>query len=188
MAEFEKAYRFFERRESPRGMRKVADGVNNPAIFCTRTLLRELPRALLLKSRALETPEFLPLMKTPFLTKKELRKTASYSMPVVRFQHAYLELLRFAHKGKPFKRALLETTMRAGEHNRTGFATGDGIIHVVDYLLQKRKDVSRNEFLGLIDSFIRLQQGLPLKARLRKATKRMLGRLLEIVDDYEFTI
>ncbi|MGZ3651559.1 MAG: hypothetical protein ACXWSC_10225 [Bdellovibrionota bacterium] len=188
VAEFDKAYRFFERRESARGMRKVADGINNPAIFCARSLLRELPRALLLKSRALETAEFLPIMKTPFLTKRELKQTATYAVPVVRFQRAYLELLRFAHKGKPFKRALLETAMRAGEHNRTGFATGDGIIHVVDYLLAKRKTLSRNEFVALIDSFVRQQQGLPVKARLRKATRRMLGRLLEIVEDSKFSL
>lgn len=188
VAELEKAFRFFERRESPRGMRRVADGVNNPAIFCARTLLRELPRVLLLEGRALHQPEFLALMKTPFLTKKEIGQTASYAMPVVRFQRAYLELLRFAHKGKPFRRALLEAAMRAGQHNRTGFATGDGIIHVVDFLLSKRKDISRNEFTALVTSFIRQQQGAPIKIKLRQETKRLLSRLLDIVNENKFSL
>jgi uncharacterized protein YdiU (UPF0061 family) len=188
VAELEKAYRFFERRESPRGVRRVPDGVNNPAIFCARSLLRELPRVLLLKGRALEMGELLSLMRTPYLTKKEMSLTASYAMPVVRFQRAYLELLKFAGKGKPFKRALLEAAMRAGQHNRTGFATGDGIIHVVDYLLARRKQLSRNEFILLVDAFIRVQQGLPVKARLRKATRRMLDRLVAIVDENRFSI
>jgi uncharacterized protein YdiU (UPF0061 family) len=188
VADLEKSFRFFERRESPRGMRKVADGVNNPAIFCGRSLLRELPRTLLVKGRALETGELLELMNTPFLTKKERAQVASYTAPAVRLQRAYLELLRFAHQGKPFKRALLETAMRAGESNRTGFATGDGIIHVVDHLLKKRKSLSRNEFTALVDGFIRVQQGLPVKARLRKATRRVLDRLIEIVDDAKFSL
>lgn len=187
-ADFEKAFRFFERRESPRGMRRVPDGVNSPAIFCTRSLLRELPRSLLVKNRALETGEILELMQTPFLTKSERSQTGTYAVPAVRLQRAYLELLRFAHPGKRFKRALLETAMRAGESNRNGYATGDGIIHVVDHLLKKRKALSRNEFTGLVDSFIRLQQGLPVKIRLRKATRRVLGRLLEIVDDAKFSL
>lgn len=188
VTELEKAYRFFERRESPRGLRRVPDGVNNPAIFCVRSLLRELPRTLLLKRRALETAELLALMKTPFLTKREMGQGARYAMPAVRFQRLYLELLRFAHKGKPFQRALLETAMRAGEQNRTGFATGDGIIHVVDYLLEKRKKMSRNELQALIESFIRQQQGLPVRLRLRKGTRRMLERLLEIVEENRFSI
>jgi uncharacterized protein YdiU (UPF0061 family) len=188
VADLEKAFRFFERRESPRGMRKVADGVNNPAIFCGRSLLRELPRTLLVKGRALETGELLELMSTPFLTKKERSQVGSYTAPAVRLQRAYLELLRFAHQGKPFKRALLETAMRAGENNRTGFATGDGIIHVVDHLLKKRKTLSRNEFAALVDGFIRVQQGLPVKTRLRKATRRVLDRLVEIVHDAKFSL
>lgn len=188
VADFRKIFRFFERRECPRGLRRVPDGVNNPAIFCTRTLLRELPRTLLLKGRALEMPEFLALMKTPYLTKKETRQEATYAVPVVRFQRAYLELLKFAHKGKPFQRALLETAMRAGEQNRAGFATGDGIIFVVDTILAQRKRMSRGEVQSLVDAFIRVQQGLPVKAGLRKSTRRMLDRLLAIVHENRFTI
>jgi uncharacterized protein YdiU (UPF0061 family) len=188
VSEIERAYRFFERRECPRGLRRVPDGVNNPAIFNVRALLRELPRTLLLRGQALEMDEFLALMRTPYLTKKESRRSASYAMPVVRFQRAYLELLRFAHKGKPFQRALLETAMRAGEQNRADFATGDGIIHVVDYLLAQRKRASRNEIQALVEAFIHAQQGLPVKTRLRKATRRMLARLLEIVDENRFSI
>lgn len=188
VSELEKSYRFFERRECSRGMRRVPDGVNNPAIFCTRTLLREFPRLLLLEGKELGQEEFLSIMKTPFLTKKEIRRSASYSMPVVRFQRCYLELLRFAHKGKPFRRALLETTMRASQQNRTGFATGDGIIHVVDFLLARRKNISRNEFMELVNSFIQVQQGIPPKAKLRKGTKRLLAKLLEIVEKNKYTL
>ncbi len=188
VAEFAKAYRFFERRESPRGPRRVPDGVNNPAIFCTRSLLRELPRLLLRQGGALGTGEFLSVMKTPYLSKREIRNNASYTIPAIRFQRSYLELLCFAHKGKSFKRALLETTMRASQHNRTGFATGDAIIHVVDFLLDKRKSLSRNEFVRLVDGFIRVQQGRPLPARLREGTRHLLARLLQIVEDNKFSI
>ncbi|HEY8279106.1 MAG TPA: protein adenylyltransferase SelO family protein [Bdellovibrionota bacterium] len=188
VAELSKAYRFFERRECPRGLRRVADGVNSPAIFCVRSLLRELPRLLMIKGRELDTREFLGAMKTPYLTKKEMKASARYSMPAARFQRSYLELLRFAHKGRPLRRALLETTMRASQHNRTSLATGDAIIHVVDHLLSKRQALSRNEVLNVIDGFIRLQQGRPIKTRLRKEARRMLSRLLAIVEENKFSI
>ena len=184
----EKAFRFFERKESPRGLRKVADGVNQPAIFDARALLLELPKALLNKGSALETKEFLALMKTPFLTRKEMGNSAAYAVRVVRFQRFYLELLAFAGENRPFKRSLLEAAMRASQHNPQGRVTGDGIIHVVNHLLFKRKKISRNEFQALIDAFVRLQQGLPVKHRLQKETKRLLAKLLSIVEENQFSI
>jgi uncharacterized protein YdiU (UPF0061 family) len=188
VAELEKSYRFFEHRESSRGLRRVPDGVNNPAIFCARSLLRELPRHLLLEGKELSQRMFLSLMKTPYLTQKEISRKASYGMPVVRFQRAYLELLSFAHKGKPVRRALLETAMRAGQHNRTGYVTGDGIIYVVEFLLNRRRTISRNDFIALVDGFIRQQQGRPVKARLRKRARRLLENLLEIVEDNKYSL
>ncbi len=186
--DFEKSYRFFERRESPRGMRKVADGINSPAIFCTRSLLKELPKSLLMSGRALTQAEFLSLMKTSFLTKKEMANSAAYAMPVIRFQRCYLDLLKFAYKGKPFKRSLLETAMRSSQQNRSGYVTGDGIIHVVNFLLSRRQSVSRNDFIALIEGFIKVQQGIPLTNKLKAKTRRLLNHLLAIVEENKFSL
>jgi hypothetical protein len=161
--------------------------VNNPAIFSAHTLLRELPRKLLLERRALETQELLSLMKTPHLSRKEMQNSV-YAFPSVRLQRVYLELLRFAHKAKPFQRALLETAMRAGNQNRAGYATGDGIIHVVDFLLKSRRRLSRNDVQALIEAFIGVQRGLPVRTRLRKGTRKALERLIAIVEENRFSI
>jgi uncharacterized protein YdiU (UPF0061 family) len=186
--EFEKSYRFFERKESGKGMRRTPDGINDPAIFCSRSLLRELPRRLLLDDRELSCADFLALMKTRFLSKKEMQRESVYSASVKRFQSTYLKLLRQAHRGKTLRRAVLETAMRASQENRTGYATGDAIIYVVDTLLAKRKQLSRNEFVRLVDAFIHQQQGVPCRAKLRKGTRRILNSLVEIVSRYAHTI
>ena len=104
LAEFEKAYRFFERKESSRGMRSTPDGVNNPAIFCVRNLLKELPRRLLTDDRLLGTEEFLSLMKTPYLSQKEASAKV-YEKSAKRFQELYLKLLKTSQKGRPVRRA-----------------------------------------------------------------------------------
>lgn len=188
LADFEKQFRFFERKDSNRGLKKTPDGVNNPAIFCARSLLRELPRSLLLREKELETSVFLNLMSTPFLTKKELKRTSFYQKPVEQFQRTYLELLRFAYKGKPLRRALLETAMRASQSNRLNYASGDGILYVVDEILAKRKQMNRNEFVRLVDSLIHHQQGMPLKAKLRKSTRRLLESLLRTIEETRHSI
>lgn len=186
--EFERCYRAFERQESDRGMRRTPDGINNPAIFCTRTLLRELPKQLLLREQSLDTRSFLELMRTPFLTKKLMKRPERFSLAVKKFQVAYLELISFAHKGKPLKRGVLETAMRAGNENQSQFATGDGIIYVVDHLLARRKDLGRVEFSRVVEAFIHFQQGRVYKGKLRKRTRRVLETIVEIVQQNKFSL
>lgn len=186
--DFEKVFRFFERKETGKGMRRTPDGMNDPAIFCTRSLLKELPRKLLLDEQQLSSRDFLLIMKTKFLTQKEVSKDKLYAGSVRRFQEAYLAILRQAHKGKSLRRAVLETAMRASQQNRTGYATGDAIIYVVDTLLSKRKQLSRNEFIGLVDAFIHHQQGAPYRGKLRKNTKRILENLLDLVANHAHSL
>lgn len=185
--EFEKAYRFFERKEKGTGLRRTPDGVNDPAIFNVRNLLRELPKRYLLAMKPLESQEFLALMSTPYLTKKDLG-SRKYDKAIGRFQRLYVELVRSASKTQPLRRSLLEAAMRAGEANRSDYATGDGIIHVVDYLLAKRKGMSRNEFGRLVDAFIQYQCGRPYRGRLRESSRRVLQRLFRIVADNKYSI
>ncbi|MGZ3694767.1 MAG: hypothetical protein ACXWQO_11330, partial [Bdellovibrionota bacterium] len=185
---FEKAYRFFERQDANRGLRRTPDGINDPAIFCMRTLLRELPKQLLLREQSLPAKDFLELMQTPFLTKKALKNADRFSGAVKNFQAYYLELIAYASKGKSLKRGVLECAMRAGDQNQTQFATGDGIIYVVDYLLARRKDITRAEFLRIIDAFIHFQQGRPYKGKLRKSSRRALEALVAIVNQNQYSL
>jgi uncharacterized protein YdiU (UPF0061 family) len=186
--EFERAYRFFERQESDRGMKRTPDGINNPAVFCTRTLLRELPKQILLQEHELDTAAFVGLMRTKFLTKKAERNSKRLAPAVSRFQRLYLDIIRFAHKDRPLKRAMLEVAMRAGNENHTQYATGDAIIYVVDYLLARRRELGRNEFMKVVDAFICFQQSRPYKGKLRKRARRILATLAELVYENKHSI
>lgn len=188
VSEFAKSYRAFERAESDRGMRRTPDGVNNPAIFCTRSLLRDLPKQLLLQEKSLNAAEFLELMRTPYLTQKMMKQAERFSPVVRKFQALYLELLSFTHKGKPLKRAVLECAMRAGSENQTQFATGDGIIYIVDYLLARRKELGQAEFLRVVDAFIHFQQARPYKGKLRRRSRRVLQYLVALVQNNQFSL
>jgi uncharacterized protein YdiU (UPF0061 family) len=185
---FEKIYRFFERKESSRGIRKTPDGINNPVIFCTRTLLKELPRKILITENELGVADFLSLMQTSYLTKKEASREKYYGFYVKKFQTEYLALIRAAHKGKSLRRAFLETTMRASKENPTNHVTGDGIIYIVDNLLNRRKNLSRNEFFKLVDAVIYHQKGQPHRTKLRRNTRKIFEKLLQIIEDHKHTI
>lgn len=180
LVEFEKSYRFFERKDTGRGMRATPDGINNPAIFCMRTLLKELPRRLLTDDRMLSSAEFIDLVKTPFLTKKEA-KSRTYVHASRRFQELYLELMKVSQKGRPLKRALLEAAMRSGDENKVGHATGDGIIYVVDEFLARRPKLSRSEFVRLVDTFMAGQQGVQTRLKLGERARKTLASVTEVV-------
>lgn len=181
--EFETVYRFFERRESDRGLKKTPDGINNPAIFCTRTLLRELPKQILLREQPLSAGDFVAIMKTKFLTKKAEKNCVRLAPTVSRFQRIYIDLIRFAHKDRPLKRAMLEVAMRAGNENPTEYATGDAIIYVVDHLLARRRELGPNEFSKVVEAFICFQQSRPFKGKLRKRARRIFHTLVEMVHE-----
>ncbi|RZA07777.1 MAG: hypothetical protein EOP11_06735 [Proteobacteria bacterium] len=186
LRDFEKSYRYFERKESSKGMHATPDGVNNPVIFSVRNLLKELPRRLLTQDRTLDTKEFLELMKTPYLTKKE-SESASYKAATTRFQKLYLRLLKAGQKSRPVKRALLEAAMRSGPENKIGHATGDGIIYVVDELLASRKNLGRNEFVSLVDALMAVEKGAA-RPKLGARARRSLAQLGEIVANHWHTI
>jgi len=186
--EFEESYRFFERKERGNGLRRTPDGINDPAIFCLRSLLKNLPQKILLKETALSTIEFLSLMKTPYLTKKEMGKVASYDFSVKKFQQSYLDLIRVAHKGKPLRRAVLEVAMRASQYNQTAYVTGDGIIYVVDELLKKKGQLSKNEFIRLIDAYIHWQTNDKPGVKLKKNTKKALEKIIQITQNHRHTL
>ena len=78
--------------------------------------------------------------------------------------------------------------MRSSQENSTSHVTGDGIIRIVDYLLARRKELSRNEFLRVVDTFVAMEQGRPAKWKLRQRSKRILQTLLNIAEENKFTI
>lgn len=186
--EFESHYRYFERKERGKGLRRTPDGINDPSIFCLRSLLKNLPQKILVKETALTSIEFLSLMKTPYLTKKEMAKATNYDFAVKKFQESYLDLLKAAHKGKPLRRAVLETAMRSSQHNQTEYVTGDGIIYVVDELLKRKAQLSKNEFIRLVDSFIAWQTNQKSGMKLKKKTKKVLEKMIQITQAHRHTL
>ena len=78
--------------------------------------------------------------------------------------------------------------MRAGNENDTHYATGDAIIHVVDYLLARRRQLGRAEFLKLVEAFICHQQSRPFKGKLRKRARALFESLVSILQESRYSI
>lgn len=182
-----RSYRFFERMLDGKGMRRTPDGVNEKAVLDARKLLRELPKRYLERGEPLSCEEFFSLAKSGYTTKKFLKDCRRYQAQVTRFQHLYRRLASSLVESGREQRVWIEWTMRASQRNRTGLVTGDGIIHIVDLLLKKRKTSGKVGFQELIDSFIASQTGRPKK--LRGAKLRALAEeLRRITEENKYSL
>ena len=150
---FHEAYAYFERKGAAGGYRRVPDGINWPAAYSIRNLVKELPNTYLQREGLAGAREFLHLLKSPYASGRLLRPSGRQRARAREFQTRYWALLTKIAGKRSLKRALLELTMRASVANATP-VTGDAVIHVVDALIGSRKDFSPDQFIRLVDRFI----------------------------------
>ncbi|MCO5143935.1 MAG: protein adenylyltransferase SelO family protein [Oligoflexia bacterium] len=185
---FMKSFTALERVESKEQLISTPDGINNPPLFNVRNILEELPKFYLKNNRVFELKEFIETAKSPYLKKKHQKNIQKFQRIITRFQKDYISLLEKVRTEKYLSKSILECAMRASSINRKNIVTGDGIIHVVNYLLDKRKTVNKNEFIKIIDAIVNHQQGHPIRTKLNQKSKKILKRVFDLIQDYRFTI
>lgn len=187
---FYKSYGYFEKKETSGTFRKTPDGINWPAAYDVRNLMRELPKHYLLTEKLMASDAFLQLLRSEWSSNALLRPNQYKHKKIVQFQRLYLEILkRGCTPSTPLRRTLLEAVMRAGTNNPKGQVTGDGIIYIVEALVKYRKRLPRKEFLKVIQQFIHTQSSrAPEKHRLSKKAQKLLLTFEEIIEETIFSV
>jgi len=192
---FQEAYAHFERKEAAGGYRNVPDGINWPAAYSIRNLVRELPKKYLQKEGMVDAKEFLQLLKSPYAGRKLLKPNGKQKAKIREFQTRYWTLVTKIAGKRSLKKTLLELTMRASVANVTA-VTGDAVIHVVEALVETRKKMASDDFIQLVKRFIDKYSG-DRKARPAKKKQQekltVLGEktlftLFDLVEDHSHTI
>ena len=139
------AFLVLEKTKTKAGVRKLPDGHNRPAVFNMRAVLREFPSFIQnfpgdwTKHDVLAPEELIDLMTTTWAKKADLKLRGQLRKSLLRFQRAYLKLVRLAC-GDGSKTAFLKgLKYRAEENNRAGRLTGNGAEFVIDELLSARR-------------------------------------------------
>jgi len=192
---FHELYAYFERKEAAGGYRNVPDGINWPAAYSIRNLVRELPKQYLQKEGVVDAKAFLHLLKSPYAGRKLLKPNAKLRAKAREFQTRYWTLLTKIAGKRSLKKTLLELTMRASVANGTA-VTGDAVIHIVDALIGTRKKMATDEFIRLVDQFIDRHSGArkerqerkKQQAKLTALGEKTLIALLDLVEDHRHTI
>ncbi len=170
-----RSYSVLERAKTKDKMKRVPDGINRPAVFKMRTVLRELPAAIRsaglskIKNQVMTPIEMMTLMASCFARRRDSRLSAGLTTKISIFQENYLNLLRIA-KGientSDFMRTFVE---RAGNMNIAGRITGNSAEFIVDSLLTSRikKNLSVREMQLAMETFT-VQQVPQARRKLRK--------------------
>lgn len=187
--EFRKAFSYFERVKSVKGLKKVSDGINWSAIFCMRDILREYPQIMQTRDENLNDEEFIEIIKSSYATKKDLTLNQYRKNMIKAFQRGYLKLIDFIandHK-KSVKNILCEITMRSSVINKYDRITGDAVSIIVEHIMSKNK-MSADEVYKIMNDFLYFQNHDPSQVTKLERHKvrhtKDVKSLLEIVRSY----
>lgn len=155
---FDRIFSAFERAKVATPMRKVADGVNRPALFDLRAILRELPRSFVDKGfrASWMAPEtFFRHILADCARGRDAKIKPHHVKEIFEFQDMYKRILMAACKGQPTPKDLKEISDRAAQINRPDRITGNALINIVEEII-KSKDagLSHKAIQNTIDQLI----------------------------------
>ncbi|HRO67902.1 MAG TPA: hypothetical protein PL182_10095, partial [Pseudobdellovibrionaceae bacterium] len=127
---FDRLYSVFERAKVSGSPQRVADGINHPALYNVRRILRALPEYYLKSKRPLQEvsmdeSEFHSLMLSSFAKTKDLRMGGKHKMQIQKFQELYKALLSAAAGSRKPESILPSFSERAQKLNSDQRITGN---------------------------------------------------------------
>lgn len=156
---FDRIFSNFERAKVTGNIQRVADGVNRPALFDMRGILRALPKSLAengFKDAWMAPEIFFRHILSDFARSRDSRMRSYHVKAIYEFQDMYKRLIVTACGKKiPTVRDLKDLAERSEHLNRSDRITGNALINIVDELLKaKRRGMPHQEIQRTIDQII----------------------------------
>jgi hypothetical protein len=167
--DFDRSLRYFEDRKVKKGIEKLPDGFTHSPVFLIRNLLRLLPAYYVAQTitRADDTSAYMPeeifcrIMAASYISKRDLKPTASTVSHVEDFQHCYLRLV--AALGGPFDMVLKTLQERSAVINHRHRITGDAVTWIIEEVIAMKNKIRIDGLQEALDAFIDSQVLIPGK-------------------------
>lgn len=194
--ELYQTFSVLERTKTKGKMQKVPDGLNRPAIFKMRAVLRELPNKFEVKkpqtNEFLTAIEFLKLSSSSHAKRYDLKLTPSLKMKIKSFSNSYVALLSaVVSTEKDSAKTLREIRQQASLENAEGRITGNASQFLTEALLKSRRNgFTPAEAQLAMELFIESQAGQKKKAagklvNLNSSVGQLYQKLIEIARVYQ---
>ena len=154
---FDRVFSYFERAKIRGSTQKVADGVNHPALFNMRAILRALPVYYRHGGLDQDFPaqQFYRTMLSGFAKYKDLRMGEKHERQIRRFQSLYKQLILVAAGKQSPKELLNGICQRSQKLCREDRITGNALINIVDEILtHEKKGMPSSQIQNIIDQLI----------------------------------
>jgi hypothetical protein len=154
---FDRVFSYFERAKIRGSTQKVADGVNHPALFNMRAILRALPEYYRHGGLDRDFPaqQFYRTMLSGFAKHKDLRMGEKHERQIRRFQSLYKQLIYVAAGKQSPKELLNGICQRSQKLCREDRITGNALINIVDEILtHEKKGMPSSQIQNIIDQLI----------------------------------
>ncbi len=165
--QFEKCFQYFEKVKANGGIKKTADGINQPAIFNMHNVLRELPVLLNYTPDPLRNllpdEEIFELLVAQNLKSKDLVLRNRYRPYLLALQKSYLQLVQHVTIGQRTHETLSEISKRTAITCRPDRMTGNALIQIVDEIItaSKKQSFKSERIQKIVDRLILHQGPLP---------------------------
>lgn len=164
---FDKVFSYFERAKISGAPRKVADGINHPALYNMRLILRVLPERYIsdkgpLNGRQMDENEFYATLLSSYSKARDARLGEKQRRHINEFQSAYKDLVTAASGRRHPESILPELSRRAQQLNSEQRITGNALIEIVNEMLaRKRRGLDPEGIQGIIDRLVFTHNGQP---------------------------
>jgi uncharacterized protein YdiU (UPF0061 family) len=161
--EFDAVFSFFERAKVSGNPIKVSDGINHPALFNLRDILKLLP-SYYQKSTLMPAEEFFKSILSSYAKKRDAQLRPKHVEKIKKFQELYLALLyACAPKGSSaFQKNLVAMQARCEKLNSDQRITGNALIQIVDeMMLRLKKGLHPDQIQSIVDHLIAKNLGYP---------------------------
>lgn len=167
LGQFDRIYSYFEKAKVSGKLEKVADGVNHPALFNMRILLKDFPEFLAssplpFAKRFMTEQAFFKHIISGYAKRRDAKLGEKTKIKIREFQDAYLHLVDIACDGKGHDRVLRDMSERAQKINSDKRITGNALIELVDEILQqKKKGLPLQQIQNIVDRLVFDYRELP---------------------------
>lgn len=164
---FDREFSFFERSKVSGTEEKVADGVNHPALYNMRHLLKAYPKFLSesplpFEKRWMLEKDFFKTILSGFAKSRDARMGEKQRLHIESFQRLYREMVTVAAgKQKPdaILKGLCERTEKLNSDKRI---TGNALIEMVDEIItEKKRGLALEQIQKIIDRLVLDNNGMP---------------------------
>lgn len=195
--DFAREYDFIERRKVSEKTIEVSDGVNRPALYNIRNLLRELPGRLLsaqnFESFFISSKEFYETLYAEGTKEEDKKISQTLETHAKNFQILYKNLIRKTKRRRSIKRTLENMNERSAKINHADRITGNGIVNIIEEILKaKRSGFSTQDIHSVIHKFIANQCLDPdnpyhrkrVQFERKKAAEKLLSTVFSVVREH----